>query len=626
MRYVRIFVLAIASSSIVLSQARAADQPGKFTLARIVPAGSLMYHHRVANPEREFLTKHWSHVWEALRKSGIEKDIMNMIAAEAPTEEDRAEFHEHWAKAAELFIGVNWSDLTANESLIYVKSLEDSALMFRPKAETLASNVQGLIAILEELSNIDEDIQLEKSGAHGGHIWTLSAADAPITLNLFRRGDVLGFSISQTAANDILAALAQTREYERLVDTPRYREAMAQLPKPEDSVTFMDVHNVFSMARGLVDRLNEVEADIDGGKQAKILGNLIHQVDIIDYVAATEETDSLRTVAHSVAKMTEGARSKKLCKALADQKPITGLLEHVPASATGYSAWSGADLGLLYSWIKDTLEHNFDEGPQWLARWAEWQQENEFNLQDEILSWIDGRVIGITFPGAIQTGFGASQDIVLKIKVNDDAKARDSFFRQLGRFGEALTMAPAADVNAEGFRSISHPMMMLAMMKITAGVDKGWLYVSNSAPAINKCLATAAGDAPSIVTNERYKSEGIIPKGPIHAASYADTSNAGQEWAMMFGMAPMGLMMIQPSPETTQLRSVLGMMGKLAPVLAELNFERSRSSICRLEGDRWVSRRIVNYQEYTPRKVREVPDLAKQREEKKKVKSSLEGL
>ncbi|MCH8964419.1 MAG: hypothetical protein IIB58_05625 [Planctomycetes bacterium] len=630
MRYARIFVLAIAASSVVLSQARAADQPGKFTLAKIVPAGSLLYHHRVANPEREFLTKHWSHVWKALRKSGIDKDIMELITAKAPTEEDRADFENHWTKATELFAGVKWSDLTANESLIYVKSPEDCALMFRPKTETLASNVQGLIAILEELANFDEGMRLDKSGAHGGHIWTLSMAWTPTTLNLFRRGDVLGFTISETAANDILAALARAREYERLVDTPRYREAMAQLPKPEDSLTFMDVHNVFSMARGFAEGLIAVEAeegiDIGGGKKAKILANLFREVDIIDYFAATEETDGLKTLAHSVAKMTPEARSKKLYKAVANQKPITGVLEHVPASASGYSATSGIDLGMLYSWGKDMLEHNFDEGPQWLARWAEWQQVNEFNLQDEILSWIDGSMIGITFPGAIQTGFGASKDIVFKIKVNDDAKARDSFFRQLDRFSGTLMMAPAADVNAEGFRSISHMTLMMLGMKITAGVDHGWLYISNSARAINKCLATAAGAEPSIVTNERYKREGIMPKGPINSASFADTSNAGQEWAMAFGLAPMGLIMIQPSPETMQLRSVLGMMGKLAPVLAEKNFERSRSSVCRLEGDRWVSQRIVNYKEYTPRKETQVPDLAKQREDKKKVKSSLEGL
>ncbi len=95
---------------------------------------------------------------------------------------------------------------------------------------------------------------------------------------------------------------------------------------------------------------------------------------------------------------------------------------------------------------------------------------------------------------------------------------------------------------------------------------------------------------------------------------------------MAFGMMPMVMMMIPPSPETKPMRSVFGIMSKLAPVVAELNFERSRSSICRLEGDRWVSQYVVNYKEYTPPKKDEVPDLAKQREEEKKVKSSLEGL
>ena len=95
---------------------------------------------------------------------------------------------------------------------------------------------------------------------------------------------------------------------------------------------------------------------------------------------------------------------------------------------------------------------------------------------------------------------------------------------------------------------------------------------------------------------------------------------------MAFGIMPMAMMMMPQSAETKPLRVMLGIMSKLAPVVAELNFERSRSSITRLEGDRWVSKHVVNYKEYTPRKEKIVPDLAKQREEKKKVKTSLEGL
>ena len=145
------------------------------------------------------------------------------------------------------------------------------------------------------------------------------------------------------------------------------------------------------------------------------------------------------------------------------------------------------DLGTLYSLVKDVIERNLDEGPNRLARWAEWQQNHEFNLQDDVLSWLDGRMIWMTFPAAIQTGFGGS-DFVCKIKVHDDAKARESINRQADRFSESLLTAPAADVEAEGFRSVTHPMLAM-FLRLTYGVKDGWLYLGNSSAAINQCLA-----------------------------------------------------------------------------------------------------------------------------------------
>ena len=105
----------------------------------------------------------------------------------------------------------------------------------------------------------------------------------------------------------------------------------------------------------------------------------------------------------------------------------------------------------------------------------------------------------------------------------------------------------------------------------------------------------------------------------------SDTSKMGQELAMAIGMGlpMMGMMTAQQDP---QMARVFTMLGKLAPVVAELDFELSRSSTSRLDGDRWITKYVVNYKEYTPPKKEDVPDLAKQREEEKKVKSSLEGL
>ena len=137
-------------------------------------------------------------------------------------------------------------------------------------------------------------------------------------------------------------------------------------------------------------------------------------------------------------------------------------------------------------------------------------ERNEFNLQGDVLSWLDGRMITITFPAAMQTGFGGS-DFVAMIKVRDDSLASQSLNRQVDRFSASLLTAPAADVEADGFRSVTHPMMAM-FLKLTCGVKDGWLYLGNSSSAINKCLATAAGKAPSFATNDRFKSEGLVPK------------------------------------------------------------------------------------------------------------------
>ena len=626
MSYSRICSTIVLGAMVVCPAALANEPAGKFTLAKLAPAESIVYAHCVHNAEREFLEKHWSHVWEALKSSGIDADIKTLISKKLHTEEEQADLDTKWSKAVELCKGVRWSDLRHHEAMMFMESIQEVAVIFRPKAETLQDNVRGLVAIMGELASLQGEGSVRETEAHGGRIWTLGAEGAPMTLNLFYRKEVVGFSSSTETVRSLLARLAGEKKTAALVDTPRFRQAFSHLPQPEDSVAFFDVPKLFASIQDLV-RSESPHGQTEGSEvdeELRIFETIMAEFDFIDYVASIEQTDGLRTITHSVTQLREGARTKKFCKAFVDQKPISGVLEHVPSDAASYSASSGVDLGTLYSFVQDTIARNFDEGPSWLKTWAEWQQENEFNLQDEILSWIDGRVIGMSFPGAVQTGFGGTQDFVLKIKVNDDTKARNSFFKQLDRLGEPFMMAPAADVNAEGFRSISHPMLMMMMTKITVGVNEGWLYFSNSASSINKCLATAAGEAPSFAANERFKKEGLAPQGQVTAASFADTSKFGSELATGLMTLPMMEMFIPQTPETQPITAFFRLAGKLAPVAATMNFKRSTSSITRLEGDRWMTQSIANYKKYEPPK--RVPDLADKRANKEKVDKGLEGL
>ena len=111
----RIYSTVVLSAMIACPAALAASEKDNFTLAKLVPADSIVYVHGVHNSEREFLEKHWSHVWDALKSSGIDKDIKALISDQMHTEEEQADFDAKWSKAVELCKGVRWSDLGHHE-------------------------------------------------------------------------------------------------------------------------------------------------------------------------------------------------------------------------------------------------------------------------------------------------------------------------------------------------------------------------------------------------------------------------------------------------------------------------------------------------------------------------------
>ncbi len=87
MKRISVFLTVLCGISLPAAPAQAFDQSANWQLAKLVPADSVVYVHGVHNPERDFLSKHWSHVWEALKSSGIDQDIKALISAEQETEE-----------------------------------------------------------------------------------------------------------------------------------------------------------------------------------------------------------------------------------------------------------------------------------------------------------------------------------------------------------------------------------------------------------------------------------------------------------------------------------------------------------------------------------------------------------
>jgi len=599
------------------------ERIGRFSLAKAVPADSWLYFHFARNPEREFLEKHWSHVWEAVAAANFHQDIKRMFMKNMETEEDQEEFLEHWNKAVELFNNVDWGDLTKQECVLFTQQvvpLPEFTVLFKPQAQTAQRNLQGLKDILKELANLGEGVQLKEGELPGGASWTLSCAEYPVSLCLFQyKEEVIGLATSPQSASAAMEALAGDGK-SSLGETERFKKAAASVPQPEDCIVYVDMKRLFKDFRKLVQLSRVMESEQEIGAvpsesaieqqtktQFDMLSKFLDYVDFIDYMVMTEETQKLQTLQHKVVKLQETAQDNPLCRMLTNQQPIVEFNKSVPKDALGFWVWSGLDLEEAYNFVLNFIRENVPDGQGMITSWEQKQQEWEFDFKTELCAWVGGQILIANFKPAVQTMF-ASPDSVIMLKVKDEAKAKEAIDKFLSRFTQVvqgqqptLLVADANDVKAPGFKGVVYPpMAMMGLGKTVFGIHDGWLMVSNSPVAINKCLATRAGETASFYENERFRKEGIVAQGPVVFASFADKKNSSQELATMLFVLQMTAGMIPPDPNTKVIKNIFGMLGKLTPAVNKMNFTLSSSATCRFDGGRWIMEKITTYKKYVP--------------------------
>lgn len=652
----------------------AADAKRPFTLGRAVPQDCWLYCHHVYNDEREFLSQHWNEVLETVKQLRFEDDIKGLVLGGMHDEEQRAKFTQHWNRAFELIKGVKWGELLSQECVFSMRFethespgpmmvIPECTMLFKPSSGSLQHNVEGLVEILKELANVSEDIALSQHEAQGATIWTLGSEQFPVSLNLFQHADVVGISMTRRSAEAAIGLLAGSGGGASLVDSERFKQALGQVTPPEDAIFFVDGAKLMSSIRGV---LAGVQAPLQaqhadpthpagarpkaGGSpaqagskdQTQTAGNnreqqdpaagiqmalmLLDHLDFVDYMVQTEQTTGLQIHTHGITKVSAAGLGKPLCKIIASPKPVQNFTRYLPADAKGYWAWSGLDLEGAYGFVTGLVREHLPDGGDKLQEWEQRKTEWEFDPKQDLFSWLEGPVLVITLPPEVRTPFSTS-DTVLMLKVSDAEKASSVVHKWLDPLTTApegqmakLRAGPADDIKAEGFRSLSIPILaMMGMPKFIYGFYDGWLMVGSSSSAVNKCLATSQGTAPSFVDGSRFKAEGIAPAGPVAQASFSDLTTVGQECAMALQMVQLFGGLAAADSSNRGVAAAFGMVGKLGRVFAKLDFWRSSSSVCTFEGDRWVWRSVTTYKPYTA-------PASPQPSEKKPDESKLNGL
>lgn len=575
-----------------------AQLPERFTLGRMVPDDCWMVLHFAHNPEpeRAWIEERWTPVCEEFQKQKIWEDVKQLVFSQMG-EADRAQAEAMVTTWSALLEAVDWEDLV-QEEFVFAERLTpmipDYMILVRGVEGSGEANATALAAILQQIAAMTE-LQVTPSDVSGAQLWTMPLG-VPYTIELFRKGDVIGLVAGDNIAKELLSMLAGEEMKRPFVDAPRFQEALSLVPKPEDGVLYFDFKMLLQNINGLMQMAMAKEADTEDARQGiEVVKKVLDMVDMGDYLVATVETSGKRELTHSVFKVQQGKENCPLSNICLNRKPFEKFDTYIPVDATSFSVSGFIDLELAYKTVMDFIKNEVPDGEEAITEINNGLASVGFDPQADVFSWWSGEMISISLPAAMQ-GPMASGESVLMVRVKDKTLAAEKVnlaIDKLAAFmqqqGQALMVAPA-QVKAEGFRTVTHPMMMMMGVNPVVGVHDEWLMLASSPAALNKCLDVASGAAPSIMENTRFRQEGLVPKGPVTAASFSDLSNLGQELAMVVQMIGMfgGMAMASAPPDAADevkvVQKAFGILSKLGPVLNKIDFFSSSSSVCTREG------------------------------------------
>ncbi len=357
--------------------------------------------------------------------------------------------------------------------------------------------------------------------------------------------------------------------------------------------------------------LERASAGVDPGMQAglrfahALLDRVVGALTVIDGTATVHHTEGYSTYDESVTLLAEKARENPFYPVVVGVVPVEDFAAHLPAETTSFAVSGGFDLEALYDYLLDTLAQAGPLGEQALALWEDFQQQSGFDPRRDVIDWIQGESVEATFR------VDGKDAWIWMMRVNDENVAREklTFLLEFAAQGLAelaqqnpmlgmlgMRVSPSRAEDLAGFHSVQ---MAFVPQPMECGVLDGWLIFGSSPDAVRLCRATAAGEHPNARSNEALLAQAIVPEGPVHSIRLTDhTGTTGEIAGALRGIAMAGGMAAGAIPDEEAKQILLdlsGILGRLAPVVEEIDFFRSSAAATTFDGKVWRTRSVTHY-------------------------------
>ena len=348
-----------------------------------------------------------------------------------------------------------------------------------------------------------------------------------------------------------------------------------------------------------------------------IFERLLESAGILDHVATVSYTAGHTVHTDVVATLSKNARDNPLYPVVSANHPVKDFSRFLPKETVSFSVSGGVELDALYKYLEDTIKQTGEPGQQILAQWAAFQEQSGFDVHHDLIDWIDGESVS----GSFKLDGQDAWIFMMKVKNEDTAReklalALEFLSDTLGELAAqqpmlamlAIQTEPALDEKLEGFHDVSLGFMPLPA---ACGVRDGWFMLGSSEQAVLRCLDTAAGKHPNVRKNKRLMSEALVPDQPADAFSYTDHRGTAKQIAQALGgVSIVGGIIAAMIPEPEEKQAVMklfGMVAKLSPVIAKIDFFKSTSTHTTFDGKAWHTKAVTHYFSPEERKPAEEP-------------------